>query len=224
MPYPQCAQFSLNAGRTKKKSDDFIKKRLEQKSAAKKEAALPKHAIKPPELADKSFVLPKIPLKTAITNIPPIQLAMAEIIEASDKEHEKLPELEEESMVSREPEIRLGPELNFENAGKAFAIFADKQKVSIISLIKLLIPAIEGHIVTVTMTRQQEEFIGDIKIQWQAFLRDYFKLNTIVLQIKIDEKADTHRKAYTQAEQFQEMLDENEVFRQLVNKLKLKLK
>lgn len=185
---------------------------------------MPKHAIKPPELADKSFVLPKIPLKTAITNVPPIQLAMAEIIEASDKEHEKLPELEDESMVSREPEIRLGPELNFENAGKAFAIFADKQKVSIISLIKLLIPAIEGHTVTVTMTRQQEEFIGDIKIQWQAFLRDYFKLNTIVLQIKIDEKADTHRKAYTQAEQFQEMLEENEVFRQLVNKLKLKLK
>jgi len=149
---------------------------------------------------------------------------MAEIIEDADKAHIEITEPENEILLSNEPHIHIGPEFNLENTGKAFAIFADKQKVSIISLIKLLIPAIEGHIVTVTMTRQQEEFIGDIKIQWQAFLRDHFKNNSITLQIRIDEQADTHRKAYTQTEQFQEMLDENEIFRQFVNRLKLKLK
>lgn len=149
---------------------------------------------------------------------------MAEIVEEADEEYQKLQHSEDDEPDAPEPVKKTGPELNPENAAKAFAAFAEKQKVSIISLIKLLIPSLEGSTVIVTMTRQQEEFIGDIKIQWQAFLREYFADQTIVLQIRIDEKADTRRQAYTPAEQFQEMLDSNETFRQLVNRLKLKLK
>ncbi len=149
---------------------------------------------------------------------------MAEIIEEADNEHAKLPEPESEPMLSEEPFKEIGPELNVDNTSKAFAIFAEKQKVSIISLIKLLIPTINDNTVIVTLTRQQEEFIGDIKIQWQAFLRSHFKNPAIILQIRIDEQAETRRKAYTQSEQFEEMLEESEIFRQLVNRLKLKLK
>jgi hypothetical protein len=226
VPYQEPVKFGNHFGGTKKKSDDFIKKRLEQKSEAKKEAILPKHAIKPPELADKSFVLPKIPIKNQTASPPSIQLSIAEIVEEADKEHGKvLEELDEETeLVVETVSQSLVPDFNMENIGKAFALFADKQKVSIVSLIKLLIPALEGDVVIVTMTRQQEEFIGDIKIQWQAFLRNHFKNNSIILQIKIDEQAETHRKAYTPSEQFQEMLNENETFRQLVTRLKLKLK
>jgi hypothetical protein len=151
-------------------------------------------------------------------------LSIAEIIEESDKVHQEISEVETEPMLSEEPEIKIYPEFNAENTSKAFEIFAARQKVSIISLIKLLIPAIEGRTVIVTLTRQQEEFIGDIKIQWQAFLREYFNLQNIVLQIRIDDQANTKIKAYTQAEQFQEMLDEHETFRLLVTRLKLKLK
>lgn len=93
-----------------------------------------------------------------------------------------------------------------------------------ISLIKLLIPQLDANTVIVTLTKQQEEFIGDLKIEWQAFLRSHFDDKTITLQISIDDKANTKRKAYTQAEQFDEMMQENELFRQMVNRLKLKLK
>lgn len=169
-------------------------------------------------------MLPKIPVRTIHVPGPPTQLSIAEIVEEADLIHREVSQPETEPMLSEEPEISLAPAFNTDNISKAFEIFAGRQKVSIISLIKLLIPAIEDQTVIVTLTRQQEEFIGDIKIQWQAFLREYFNNNKIVLQIRIDDQAATKIKAYTQAEQFQEMLEENEVFRQLVTKLKLKLK
>jgi hypothetical protein len=149
---------------------------------------------------------------------------MAEIIEEADDEHEKIKVQESEPIIAGEPEIRTGPELNAENAARACDLFAEKQKIAIRPLIKMLIPSIDGLVVIITMTRQQEEFIGDIKIQWQVFLREYFNNHSIILQIRINEEADTKRKAYTQAEQFQEMLNENDLFKQLVNRLKLKLK
>ena len=83
---------------------------------------------------------------------------------------------------------------------------------------------IDGKQIVVSLTKQQEEFIGDIKINWQAHLRDYFKDRSLILQIKIDEVAETKRVAYTPSEQFREMLDNNNDFRQLVNTFKLKLK
>ena len=74
------------------------------------------------------------------------------------------------------------------------------------------------------MTVQQEEFIGEVKIDWQAFLKKYFNDAEITLQFAIDETANTTRKAYTASEQFEETLNESEIFRAMVNKFKLKLK
>ncbi|MBL7837519.1 MAG: hypothetical protein JNM67_08385 [Bacteroidetes bacterium] len=107
---------------------------------------------------------------------------------------------------------------------KANAIFAEKQKVSLISLIKLLIPALEQKQIFLTLTKQQEEFIGELKIEWQAFLRQHFNDRAITLQFRIDEQAEARRQAYTPSEQFQEMMEENENFRKLVQMFKLKLK
>lgn len=76
----------------------------------------------------------------------------------------------------------------------------------------------------VTLSKQQEELIGEIKIDWQAFLKSYFNDYDITLVYQIDENAATERKAYTPSEQFEEMLSGHELFRQMVNRFKLKLK
>lgn len=214
----QCHYFR----RTKKKSDDFIKRRLEERN--KKAPTLPVHAIKKPELADKSFALPKIPKKHDLV-IPPVQLSIAEIVEEADKAIlEKEYEKEEEIELQPSEPSRIYPVLTVDEVIKANAQFAEKQKVSLISLIKLLIPALDQKQVIITLTKQQEEFIGELKIEWQAFLRQYFNDRGITILIRIDEQAETKRQAYTPSEQFQEMLDDHENFRKLVQLFKLKLK
>ncbi len=183
---------------------------------------LPVHAIKPPELAEKTLSFPKIPKKGVGI---PIQISSAEILEK--EEDIPIKEIEakiEEVIETITDEVIIAPELNQENVVKAFALFAVKQKVSIVSLIKLLIPEIKGKQVVVTMTVQQEEFIGEVKIDWQAFLKKYFNDAEITLQFAIDETANTTRKAYTASEQYEETLNESEIFRAMVNKFKLKLK
>ena len=156
--------------------------------------------------------------------IPPVQLSIAEIVEDADKAiKEKAIEEEAEVETYHEPD-KIIPVLTVDEIIKANAQFAEKQKVSLVSLIKILVPALEQKQVIITLTRQQEEFIGELKIEWQAFLRQYFVDRGITLQIKIDEQAETKRQAYTPSEQFQEMLDENENFKKLVQMFKLKLK
>lgn len=156
--------------------------------------------------------------------IPPVQLSIAEIVEDADKAiKEKALEEEAEVETYHEPD-KIIPVLTVDEIIKANAQFAEKQKVSLVSLIKILVPALEQKQVIITLTRQQEEFIGELKIEWQAFLRQYFGDRGITLQIKIDEQAETKRQAYTPSEQFQEMLDENENFKKLVQMFKLKLK
>ncbi|MEZ4805659.1 MAG: hypothetical protein R2852_09305 [Bacteroidia bacterium] len=185
---------------------------------------LPVHAIRESDLADESFTLPKIPKKTTA---PSVQLSMAEIVEEADKrkeidEEDSIVELKDEAdKIADGIALRT---LDVENVSKAFEMFASKQKVSLVSLIKMLIPKISGNEVTVTMTKQQEEFIGDLKIEWQAFLKSYFKNPKITFNIEIDEKANTKRKAYTAAEQYEELLSENPLFKKMVNQFKLKLK
>ncbi len=150
---------------------------------------------------------------------------MAEIVEEADKSAENhLKETEEENQETEKVLTQVTVELNRDNLLKAFGLFAGRQKVSIMPLIKLLIPELTGKQVNVTMTKQQEEFIGDIKIDWQAFLKQYFNDPEITLLFTIDEKANTKRQAYTAAEQFEEMLGENELFRKMVNQFRLKLK
>ncbi|MFM6984089.1 MAG: hypothetical protein ACKOXF_08145 [Chitinophagaceae bacterium] len=116
------------------------------------------------------------------------------------------------------------PVLSVEELVRCNAIFAEKQKVSIVSLIKLLQPSLEDKQVIIRLTKQQEEFIGDIKISWQAHLRDYFKDRSLTLQIRIDEVSETKKVAYTPSEQFREMMESNDSFRKFVNTFKLKLK
>lgn len=137
-----------------------------------------------------------------------------------EKEYEKEEEIE---LQPSEPS-RIYPVLTVDEVIKANAQFAEKQKVSLISLIKLLIPALDQKQVIITLTKQQEEFIGELKIEWQAFLRQYFNDRGITILIRIDEQAETKRQAYTPSEQFQEMLDDHENFRKLVQLFKLKLK
>ncbi|MCC6818672.1 MAG: hypothetical protein IT245_07265 [Bacteroidia bacterium] len=129
-----------------------------------------------------------------------------------------------ESIEEKPREVQHIPILTIESLVTANSQFAEKQKVSLISLIKLLVPKLEQHLVIISLTKQQEEFIGELKIEWQAFLRQYFNDKSIVLQIQIDETVETKRQAYTPSEQFQEMLDSNENFRKFVQKFKLKLK
>ena len=102
---------------------------------------LPVHAIKPPELADKTLSFPKIPKKNTGA---PLQISSAEILE----KEEDIPVKEIEAQIEKleqeiTEELVIAPELNQENTIKAFALFAAKQKVSIVSLIKILIPAID---------------------------------------------------------------------------------
>lgn len=155
---------------------------------------------------------------------PPVQLSMAEIIEQSDAlASEKEDEVESEAEQT-DDSGKIYPELNAENLKKANNVFAEKQKVSIVSLVKLLEPQLSGEVVIITMTKQQEEFIGDIKIEWQSHFRSYFNNRKLILQIHTDEHIETKRQAYTPSEQFHEMLNENNLFRNMVQKFKLKLK
>lgn len=153
---------------------------------------------------------------------------MAEIVEQADLEANAIEENQnDEAEKPAEDQVQDGAirvELNHDNLVKAFSLFAAKQKVSLVSLIRLLIPEVNGDQVSVTMTRQQEEFIGEIKIDWQAYLKQYFNNPSITLQFIIDDTANTKRQAYTASEQFDEMLNENEMFRKMVNQFKLKLK
>jgi hypothetical protein len=179
------------------------------------------HGIKEPDLADKSFQLPKIPVKSKLI-VPPVQMSMAEIVESSEvkKIEDEVDELIENVDMMGVPKL----EINQENINKCNTKFADTQKVSIGSIIKLAQTKIDGSTIFIILTKQQEDFIGEVKIEWQAYLRAYFKDKSIVLQIQIDETQATIKKAYTAEEQFQEEIESNEMFRTFVNKLKLKLK
>lgn len=172
-------------------------------------------------MADKSLSFPKIPKKNSG---PPIQISSAEILEKKEDIPIEIRDDQIKPAIEQTDSVVIAPELNIENASKAFSLFASKQKVSVVSLIKLLIPKIQDKQITVTLTLQQEEFIGDIKIDWQAFLKRYFNDQDITLTFAIDETADTKRKAYTAGEQYEETINNNEIFKTMVNKFKLKLK
>lgn len=223
MSYQEFVEQCHNIRRTKKKSDDYIKRRSEEK--LKKVDPVPVHGIKEPSLADKNFKLPKIPQKHEVS-VPAVQLSIAEIIEETDHIIQaKLEQEQEEQPVEFEIDpSTIVPVLTLDELALANAEFALKQKVSIAPLIKLVQSSLDGKQVSIKLTKQQEELLGDIKISWQAHLRQYFKDNTITLQIVIDDHTETKRQAYTASEQFKEMMDSNDIFRTLVNTFKLKLK
>ncbi len=153
-------------------------------------------------------------------------MSIAEIIEETDHiiQAKQEQEQEEQPIVFEIDPNTIVPVLTVDELALANAEFALKQKVSIAPLIKLVQFTLEGKLVNIKLTKQQEELIGEIKISWQAHLRQYFKDNGITIQIVIDDHTETKRQAYTASEQFKEMMDSNDTFRTLVNTFKLKLK
>ena len=186
-----------------------------------KTPVLPVHAIKPPELASQDLKLPKIPKKQTG---PAIQIQSAEILETK----EQIPEVLQIESVIASPETIVVSDnaipLSIEALKQAFAEFAAKQKLSLVALIKLLEPTFIDLDVFVKMSKQQEELIGETKVEWQAYLRQYFRQNNLQLQIKIDDSVVMQTLAYTPSEQYTELANESEAFRDLVNQLKLKIK
>ena len=167
--------------------------------------------------------MPKIPKRQTGQ---PIQIQSAEILEAS----EDIPEVLQVEQVIPDLVTKLEPEttpaipLNIESLKQAFSDFAAKQKLSLVALIKLLDPIIQGQDIVVKMSKQQEELIGETKIEWQAYIRQYFRQNQLQLLFQIDETQELTTIAYTPSEQYVELANESDAFRDLVNQFKLKIK
>ena len=167
--------------------------------------------------------MPKIPKRQTGQ---PIQIQSAEILEAS----EDIPEVLQVEQVIPDLVTKLEPEttpaipLNIESLKQAFSDFAAKQKLSLVALIKLLDPIIQGQDIVVKMSKQQEELIGETKIEWQAYIRQYFRQNQLQLLFQIDETQELTAMAYTPSEQYAELANESDAFRDLVNQFKLKIK
>lgn len=141
--------------------------------------------------------------------------------EVSDTPVEKVEENEIVSTQTIKSDI---PELNQENLQKSINEFAEFQKVSLKEFIKLLIPTIEGNKIIFTLTSQQDSMIEGIKIEWQRFLKVYFNDQSIQIKVEINNEASARKKAYTQTEQLEELMQSNENFREFVKLFKLRLK
>ena len=141
--------------------------------------------------------------------------------EVSDLTKEEIEVTEEENI---EP-IRIdAPAFNQDNLQKAINEFAEFQKVSLKEFIKLLIPTIDGNKVIFTLTSQQDSMVEGVKIEWQKFLKGYFNDQSIQIKVEINNEASARKKAYTQTEQLEELMQSNENFREFVKLFKLRLK
>jgi len=217
LSYQKYAEFGTHFRRNKKKSDDYLKKRLQHKPTA--EEKLPVHAIRESVYADKDLKLPRLGKKGS--NPPPNQainqLSMAEIVEQSDIK----PDIDEDLS---EEKVQDTPEFNLKNIKKINQLFASQVKVSVAPLIKMADMEISGMEIKVKLTEQQDSLLGELKIDWQTYLRNSFKDKNVKLNIIIHENQAIQRQAYTASEQFTELMNENEEFRNLVQTLKLRLK
>ncbi len=193
--------------------------------ASKPAAISSTHLIQPETLAPSSFSLPKIPQKDTVKKEPPpVQLAMAEIVEQADEIQleQLIHNVVEESKT--ENNYTASKPLDVENAKQAFHIFAEKLSPSLKPLIRLLEPEIKGNNIAVKLTAQQIEMTEKIKVDWQFFLRQYFNLQSLFLEIRENNEIDTTRKAYTAKEQLDEMIAENPNILALIQKFNLKIK
>ena len=142
---------------------------------------------------------------------------MAEIVEQSDIK----PDIDEDLS---EEKVQDTPEFNLKNIKKINQLFASQVKVSVAPLIKMADMEISGMEIKVKLTEQQDSLLGELKIDWQTYLRNSFKDKNVKLNIIIHENQAIQRQAYTASEQFTELMNENEEFRNLVQTLKLRLK
>lgn len=141
--------------------------------------------------------------------------------EVSDSPNETIEEKEEQIVDTPKSNA---PDFNQENVQKSINEFAELQKVSLKEFIKLLIPMIEGNKVVFTLTSQQDSMIEGIKIDWQKYLKVYFNNQNIQIKVDINNEASARKKAYTQTEQMDELMQTNENFKEFVKLFKLRLK
>ncbi|MDI1232849.1 MAG: hypothetical protein PSX81_01055 [bacterium] len=184
--------------------------------------------VKPIPLADSNFSLPKLPLKHNLgKQAPPIQIEIAEIIEASDEAVKIKLEFikEEESLYSdRTNEPKATIELNDLNLKAAMSAFAASLSPSTAALVKMFQPRIDVYDIKISMQKGNINLIEPIKIEWQRFLRDHFSNRQLTLVISEDNTVIQQTRAYTQREQLDEIIKENPIVLDLLKTLNLKLK
>lgn len=149
---------------------------------------------------------------------------MAEIIEDSDqsvKEKEiEITEPNTDTLVSE----KAYPAFTEANVNSAFASFSGKFSISTATLIKMYPPLLGNNEVSIKMHKANINLLEPIKVEWQAFLRDYFGNKQLTLTIIEDDEIIKNTKAYTPREQLEELAKENPLVKELVKKLNLKLK
>jgi len=163
-------------------------------------------------------------IKTLYT---PIQIEIAEIIEASDAAVQaKIEAAKEETLetLSEVNEPQAVIELNDVNLKAAMLAFAFSLSPSAAALVKMFLPKIEVYDVVLSMQKANINLIEPIKVEWQRFLRDYFSNRQITLVINEDNTVIAQTKAYTQREQLDEIVKENPIVIDLMKRLNLKLK
>lgn len=181
----------------------------------------PKHGLFESELATKEFKLPKIPSKS-ITKIDD-NAKQISILELA-KDEESVIKITEDLIKQSLPPMEQAPLLNESTLISANQSFGKSKPIALSSLLKILKFELDGPNINVHLTKQQIEKIGDNKIDWQIYLRQYFQLKDITLNFIEDNTVEAPKIAYTSAEQFKEMYDENKSVQDLVKIFNLKIK
>jgi hypothetical protein len=212
--------------RVKKKSDEYLKHVALLKNKAQLEKTLPKHSISESEFADKNFVLPKLPSfknKTLTPNPPAkvdTQIKMAEVVIPAE-----ILEDAENTEVNEDNSIDITyPELNEDSISKANTLYADTCSISIKGLIKIIPFMLFENEIKLKVNDSQEMIISNLRGPWQSFLRKHFNDPNIDLIFEIDNTIEHKKIAYTSSEQFNEMIEDNDKLKQLIDKFKLKIK
>jgi hypothetical protein len=181
----------------------------------------PKHGVFESELATNEYKLPKIPTKGFI--IVEDNAKQISILELA-KDEETVIKISEDLIKQSLPPMEQVPAFNETTLIAANQSFGKSKQIALSSLLKILKYEIDGHDVNVHLTKQQIEKIGDHKIDWQIYLREYFQIKEISLNFNEDNTVEAPKIAYTSAEQFKEMYDENKSIQELVKTFNLKIK
>lgn len=181
----------------------------------------PKHGLFESELANSEFKLPKIPSKSTLVKTDVAkQISILEIA----KDDETVIKINEDLIKQSLPPMHQLQALNEANLIVANQSFGKTKPIALSSLLKILNYELDGDTINVKLTKQQIEKIGDHKIDWQIYLRQYFQINTITINFIEDNTIEAPKIAYTAAEQFKEMLEVNENVNELVKAFNLKIK
>ncbi len=173
--------------------------------------------------------MPKLPVKENVGKpiALPIQIEIAEIIEAADAAVQAKLEAAKEEAIETLAEVnepKTAVELNDVNLKAAMHAFAATLSPSTAALVKMFIPKIVVYDIVVSMQKANINLVEPIKVDWQRYLRDYFSNREITLVINEDNTVIAQTRAYTQREQLDEIVKENPIVIDLMKRLNLKLK